>query len=231
MSEAFARELHTLRQKKGMSLEQARREVLDPLCFANLRSFKLVSSFFLMILGEPHHKVKGGLIFADCGLVVDPSAQELSEIAMAAADNARRLLMEEPRVAMLSFSTNGSANHLAVEKVAEATRLVQAQRPDLAIDGEVQFDAAVVPEIARRKLPESRVGGRANVLVFPDLNSGNIGYKLAERIGGAIAIGPLLQGLNKPANDLSRGCSAEDVFNVIAVTAVQAQAVAEQVAD
>ncbi|AWI80747.1 phosphate acetyltransferase [Parazoarcus communis] len=185
-------------------------------------SFKLVSSFFLMMLCEPFHTLKGGLIFSDCGLVVDPNATELSEIAMAAADSARNLLMEEPRVAMLSFSTSGSARHAAVDKVVEASRLVKTQRPGLAIDEDVQLDAAIVAEIANRKLPASQVKGKANVLIFPNLEAGNIGYKLAERVGGAVAIGPLLQGLAKPANDLSRGCSAEDVFHVIAVTVVQA---------
>jgi phosphate acetyltransferase len=190
-------------------------------------SFKLVSSFFLMMLCEPFHSLKGGLIFSDCGLVVDPSASELADIAMAAADSARQLLMEEPRVAMLSFSTNGSAKHAAVDKVAQAAAQVKVQRPELAIDGDVQLDAAIVAEIANRKLPDSQVKGKANVLIFPNLEAGNIGYKLAERVGGAVAIGPLLQGLAKPANDLSRGCSADDVFHVIAVTVVQAHAARE----
>lgn len=184
---------------------------------------KLVSSFFLMMLCEPFHSLKGGLIFSDCGLVIDPDAVELSEIAMAAADSARSLLMEEPRVAMLSFSTNGSAAHPAVDKVVQASRRTKQLRPGLMIDEDVQLDAAIVADIANRKLPESQVKGKANVLVFPNLEAGNIGYKLAERVGGAVAIGPLLQGLRKPANDLSRGCSADDVFNVIAVTVVQAQ--------
>ncbi len=183
---------------------------------------KLVSSFFLMMLCEPFHSLKGGLIFSDCGLVVDPNAEELSEIALAAVDSASSLLMEEPRVAMLSFSTNGSAKHAAVDKVVAATELVKLRRPGLCIDGDVQLDAAIVASIATRKAPESRVKGRANVLIFPNLEAGNIGYKLAERMGGAVAIGPMLQGLAKPANDLSRGCSTEDVLNVIAVTVVQA---------
>ncbi|MEQ9107345.1 MAG: phosphate acetyltransferase [Limnobacter sp.] len=187
-------------------------------------SFKLVSSFFLMMLCEPFHTLKGGLIFSDCGLVVDPDAAELADIAIAAADSARDLLMEEPRVAMLSFSTSGSAHHPSVDKVIAASRRVKMLRPELALDGDVQLDAAIVAEIAQRKIKDSAVMGRANVLVFPNLDAGNIGYKLAERVGGAVAIGPLLQGLNKPANDLSRGCSTDDIFNVIAVTVVQAQA-------
>jgi phosphate acetyltransferase len=186
--------------------------------------FELVSSFFLMMLCEPFHTMKGGLIFSDCGLVVDPNAHQLAEIAMAAADSAQSLLMEEPRVAMLSFSTSGSAKHAAVDKVVEATHYVRERRPHLAIDGDVQLDAAIVSEIAMRKVEHSQVHGHANVLIFPSLEAGNIGYKLAERIGGAKAIGPLLQGLRKPANDLSRGCSADDIFYVIAVTVVQAHA-------
>ncbi len=262
LTASYAQELFKLREKKGMTLEQAQQEVLKPLCFANLmvrlgdadgsvagavhttgdvvrnaiqiigvdKSFKLVSSFFLMMLCEPFHTLKGGLIFSDCGLVVDPNAEELANIAMAAADSASALLAEDPRVAMLSFSTSGSAKHAAVTKVVEAARMVKTQRPALAIDEDVQLDAAIVAEISNRKLPDSQVKGRANVLIFPNLEAGNIGYKLAERVGGAVAIGPLLQGLAKPANDLSRGCSAEDVFHVIAVTVVQAQTAREAAA-
>ncbi|MBH8581915.1 phosphate acetyltransferase [Halomonas pacifica] len=186
---------------------------------------KLVSSFFLMMLCQPFHSLKGGMIFSDCGLVIDPDADQLAQIAMAAADSAEALLGEDARVAMLSFSTSGSAQHGNVEKVVQAARSVKAARPGLAIDEDVQLDAAIVAEIAARKLPDSKVKGNANVLIFPDLEAGNIGYKLAERIGGAEAIGPLLQGLSKPANDLSRGCSVDDIYHVIAVTTVQAQAI------
>ncbi|WP_417329869.1 phosphate acetyltransferase [Halomonas cupida] len=183
----------------------------------------LVSSFFLMMLCKPFHEFSGGMIFSDCGLVVEPSDMELADIALAAAGSAEVLLDEPARVAMLSFSTGGSACHAAVDKVVRAARRVKAERPELAIDEDVQLDAAIVAEVSARKVPESRVKGRANVLIFPDLEAGNIGYKLAERLGGAEAIGPLLQGLARPANDLSRGCSIEDIVNVITVTTVQAQ--------
>jgi phosphate acetyltransferase len=183
----------------------------------------LVSSFFIMLFGEPYHALDGALIFADCGLVVEPDAAELAQIAIASADTARSMLGMEPRVAMLSFSTHGSAKHPLADKVIAATESVRAQRPDIAIDGEVQLDVGIVPEISARKAPDSRIAGRANVLVFPDLQAGNIGYKLVERLANAIAIGPVLQGLAKPANDLSRGCSADDVYRVTAVTVVQAQ--------
>lgn len=188
------------------------------------KDFKLVSSFFLMMLCEPFHNMKGGKIFSDCALVVDPTAEELSEIAVAAALSGRSLLQEEPKVAMLSFSTGGSASHKAVDKVNEAAKLAKEQLPNLKIDGDIQLDAAIMSEISEKKMPDSETQGDANILVFPNLDAGNIGYKLAERIGKAHAIGPLLQGLSRPANDLSRGCKADDVYYVISVTAVQAQA-------
>jgi len=184
----------------------------------------LVSSFFIMLLREAYHSIKGALVFADCGLVINPDAGELAQIAIASAETARTMLGLEPRVAMLSFSTHGSARHPLADKVIEATETVRRQRPDILIEGEVQLDVGLVPHISARKAPASRIAGRANVLIFPDLQAGNIGYKLVERFANAQAIGPILQGLAKPANDLSRGCSADDVYRVTAVTVVQAQA-------
>lgn len=182
---------------------------------------KTVSSFMLMVFDAAHHEIKQSMIFSDCALVVNPTAEQLAEIAIASTETAIKMLDDEPRVAMLSFSTNGSANHEMVDKVREATNLVKQALPDLAIDGEIQLDAAIVPSVSAHKMPNSSIKGRANVLIFPDLNAANIGYKLTQRFGGAKAIGPIMQGLNKPANDLSRGCSAEDVYNLIDLTAKQ----------
>ncbi len=181
----------------------------------------VVSGAFIMRIPDKSYGDNGTVLFADCAVSPDPTAQQLAEIAVSTARTARSIVGMEPRVAMLSFSTRGSAQHPSVDKVTEATRLAQKMAPDLVIDGEMQADAALVPEIAERKAPGSRLGGRANILIFPSLEVGNIAYKLVQRLAHAEAIGPVLQGMASPVNDLSRGCSVDDIINVVAITACQ----------
>jgi phosphate acetyltransferase len=184
---------------------------------------RLVSSVFIMALQDRSLGHNGLMAFADCAVVIEPSSSELADIAIATAESTRVLLNTEPVVALLSFSTKGSGKHPEVDRVVEAHRILKARAPDLNSDGELQADAAISAVVGKSKAPGSTVAGRANTLIFPDLTSANIGYKLVERLGGAMSIGPFLQGLAKPANDLSRGCSAEDIYNVAVVTALQSE--------
>ena len=185
---------------------------------------KLVSAFFLMVVPNCELGARGTFVFADSGLNQNPSSEELAAIAKSSAESFRLLVQEEPVVAMLSHSTKGSAKHPDVDKVVEATRIAKEAYPDLKVDGELQLDAAIVPSVGSSKAPGSEVAGKANVLMFPDLDAGNIGYKLVQRLAKAEAYGPVTQGIARPVNDLSRGCCADDIVGVVAITAVQAQA-------
>jgi phosphate acetyltransferase len=244
--ERYAKTFYEMRKSKGMTPEQASENMKHPLFFGAMMlrdgkadgsvagsisttsdvlragiqvvgmqdGISIVSSFFLIIFP---HKV---YTFADCGVVPNPNAEQLADIAITTAGNHRKLVGEEPLVAMLSFSTKGSAKHELIDKVVKATEIAHRKAPGLKIDGELQLDAAIVPDVAKRKAPASAVAGYANVLIFPDLDAGNIGYKMAQRMGGADALGPLVQGLKKPAFDLSRGCSVQDIVDVIAVNCI-----------
>ncbi len=244
------------RRHKGLTLDQARKQVANPLTFAALKvisgdahgvvagavnttsavvktalqligmssTSRLVSSFFLMQHDLAHQAIQGTAIYADCALVIDPDAEQLADIAIASADSAKNLAGLEPTVALLCFSTAGSAKHPHIHKVIEAGKLIRQQRPQLALMSEVQFDAAILPHILKQKAPHSTIATPANVFIFPELQSANIGYKIAQRIGGVKAVGPILQGLKHPLNDLSRGCSVADIVRLVAVTSVQAVA-------
>lgn len=254
--EEYAQTFYELRKKKGVTIEQAREILKDPMYYGTMMvkmneadgmvsgaihttgdllrpglqivktapGVSVVSSFFIMETktGYGDH---GTLLFADCAVNPMPDEDQLASIAISTADTARTLMGFDPKVAVLSFSTKGSAEHEVVTKVQQAVKKANHLRPDLKIDGELQADAALVPKVADQKAPGSVVAGAANVLVFPDLQSGNIGYKLVQRFAKAEAIGPICQGFARPINDLSRGCDAEDIVNVVAVTAVQAQSI------
>ncbi|WP_120499873.1 phosphate acetyltransferase [Roseovarius sp. EL26] len=249
----FAAAFHELRKHKGVDEAKAHSAVMNPVTYAAMLvrlghatgtvggavnttsdivraaiqvigkapDAAMVSSFFLMYPPADDGRT---MLYSDCGLVIDPSSEELVAIAEASAKSCQSLLRQEPKIAMLSFSTKGSAKHAAVSKVETATQTLRDNRPDLNVDGELQFDAAFVPSVGEKKSPGSNVAGQANVMIFPNLDAGNIGYKITQRLGGYAAIGPIMQGLDKPANDLSRGCVAEDVTQMIAVTALQALA-------
>lgn len=254
--EEYVDAFHELRKKKGVTPEQAREIMKDPMYYGTMMvkqddadgmvsgaihttgdllrpglqivktapGVSIVSSFFIMETNTEYGD-HGTLLFADCAVNPMPDEEQLASIAISTADTGTKLMGFDSKVAMLSFSTMGSAEHEVVTKVQNAVKIANERRPDLAIDGELQADAALVASVGRQKAPDSKVAGNANILVFPDLQSGNIGYKLVQRFAGADAIGPITQGFAKPINDLSRGCSAEDIVNVVAVTAVQAQTI------
>ncbi len=192
-------------------------------CFGPKPNIKTVSSFFLMVSPKKEFGEKGVLLYADCGIVANPNAEQLAEIAISSKESFELLVEKEARLAFLSFSTKGSAKDPSVDRIVKALEILKLRACDVIADGELQADAALVPEVGAKKAPSSKVAGRANILIFPDLNSGNIAYKITERMGSAIALGPILQGIGKPANDLSRGCKASDIADVVAITAVQAE--------
>ena len=183
----------------------------------------IISSCFIMVVPDCNYGAGGTFVFADCGIIPDPNSRQLACVALSAAEFAAKVLDLTPRVALLSYSTKGSAKGKSIEKISEALGLLKEMSPDLVVDGEMQVDAAIVPEVAKIKYPESPIGGNANVLIFPNLEAGNIGYKLVQRLAKARAVGPLLLGLKKPASDISRGCSVDDVVDCVAVTAIRAQ--------
>jgi len=252
--EKYSREFFRLRQKKGITLEEAREIISDPLYYAAMmvrdksadgfvagafyttpevaraaiRCFNLnpqiivASSCFIMVLPDTTWGEKGVFVFADCGIVPHPNSEQLACIAISAAELTREVLEIEPRIALLSYSTKGSGRGGAVREVKLAVELIRQKNPELLVDGELQVDAAIVPEVARIKKADVILEGRANVLIFPNLNAGNISYKLVQRLANARAIGPLILGLNRPCSDLSRGCSIEDIIDCIAVTAIRA---------
>ena len=255
-TEEYAQLLFELRKSKGMTIEEARRKVLDPLYFGCLiiksgdadgqisgalsttgdtlrpalqiikcaPGITCVSGAMLLITQTPQYGEDGVLVIGDVAVTPMPDAAQLAQIAVCTAQTAQSVAgFDDPRVAMLSFSTKGSAKHEVVDKVVEATRLARELNPDLKIDGELQADAALVPSVGAKKAPGSDIAGRANVLVVPCLEVGNIAYKLVQRLGGAEAIGPILQGIARPVNDLSRGCSVDDIYKMVAITACQAQ--------